>query len=99
MRRAIEAGRKPYVGSASRGDAGGEGREGADLMCAHANLHPARVDGCVTVCLDCGIQVTITLLHYTSGVTPQEQAKEMWERLQAKVRINESLPEWKGPIL
>jgi hypothetical protein len=46
-------------------------------ICFHRNIHPARVDGCHTSCLDCGAHVIVETAQYASGQTPAEDAAKM----------------------
>jgi hypothetical protein len=52
--------------------------------CAHRNLHPGRVDGTRTVCLDCQSPIVVTLGYYLSGLSIEEQYDSLLVALEAQ---------------
>ena len=44
--------------------------------CKHKRLHPQRIDGSKTVCLDCETLVVVQRAHYTSGKPERQQYEE-----------------------
>jgi hypothetical protein len=52
--------------------------------CVHRNLHPGRLDGSHTICLDCGSHVCITGAHHVSGEMMAAQAARMLAELDAE---------------
>jgi hypothetical protein len=52
--------------------------------CVHRNLHPGRVDGSRTVCLDCQSPIVVTLGYYLSGLSIEEQYATLLAALEAQ---------------
>lgn len=44
--------------------------------CKHAHLHPQRMDGSMTICLDCESMVVVKQAHYASGKPERQQYEE-----------------------
>lgn len=51
--------------------------------CVHHNIHPGRVDGAVTVCLDCETPVVVQTMHRASGESTEEQFQTLLTALGA----------------
>lgn len=52
--------------------------------CVHRNIHPGRIDGTVTVCLDCQKPIHVNAFAYANGITQDEQFKIILKRLETK---------------
>jgi hypothetical protein len=50
--------------------------------CVHRNIHPGRVDGAKTICLDCEQSIMVATFHYANGLSQESQYKLLKARLE-----------------
>ena len=52
--------------------------------CVHRNIHPGRVDGAKTICLDCEQSVMVATFHYANGIPQAKQYEILLKQLEEK---------------